>query len=186
MKLSKQSSKDIAVRHLPTRIFGQDAYLQNILGVLVIIRYNSFLRRSGGTADAAVSKTVVERRAGSNPASGTSWIWNLSHWGRFFVYRTPSDSASSTTKYARTIAGAKGNVAIASIYVLFFSWYHLRSSLLLRSENLTLEEPRTPSRISHLRKPQPTWQISSANATTPQNYPGQFCRSYLLLLHTSP
>ena len=72
MKLSKQSSKDIAVRHLPTRIFGQDAYLQIILGVLVIIRYNSFLRRSGGTADAAVSKTVVERRAGSNPASGTS------------------------------------------------------------------------------------------------------------------
>lgn len=79
MKLSKQSSKDIAVRHLPTRIFGQDAYLQNILGVLVIIRYNSFLRRSGGTADAAVSKTVVERRAGSNPAPAPVEMQTLSH-----------------------------------------------------------------------------------------------------------
>ena len=42
--------------------------------VRVVIRYNNGLRRSGGTADAAVSKTVVERRAGSNPASGTSYL----------------------------------------------------------------------------------------------------------------
>ena len=33
--------------------------------------YNLLLRPSGGTADAAVSKTVVERRASSNLASGT-------------------------------------------------------------------------------------------------------------------
>ena len=47
-------------------------FVKKYFGVLAEVRYNSFLRRSGGTADAAVSKTVVERRAGSNPASGTS------------------------------------------------------------------------------------------------------------------
>ncbi len=34
--------------------------------------YTQCLRPGGGTADAVVSKTIVERRAGSNPAPGTS------------------------------------------------------------------------------------------------------------------
>ena len=79
MKLSKQSSKDIAVRHLPTRIFGQDAYLQNILGVLVIIRYNSFLRRSGGTADAAVSKPLSKDVRVQIPPPAPVEMQTLSH-----------------------------------------------------------------------------------------------------------
>ena len=36
-----------------------------------LFRYNRLLRPSGGMADAAVSKTVVERRASSTLASGT-------------------------------------------------------------------------------------------------------------------
>lgn len=39
-----------------------------------LFRYNRLLRPSGGMADAAVSKTVVERRASSTLASGTSFL----------------------------------------------------------------------------------------------------------------
>lgn len=55
-----------------------------LIGVFVEVRYNAVLRPSGGTADAAVSKTVVERRAGSNPASGTSYTQSLSLRGKLF------------------------------------------------------------------------------------------------------
>ena len=42
-----------------------------LLGGSSRFRYNLCLRPSGGMADAAVSKTVVERRASSTLASGT-------------------------------------------------------------------------------------------------------------------
>lgn len=47
------------------------------------ILYNSGLRPSGGMADAAVSKTVVERRASSTLASGTIRIQSPASSGLF-------------------------------------------------------------------------------------------------------
>ena len=66
----------VSLRLWPTSMMKKNSYVRCEKSVsddgLAVIRYNAVLRPSGGTADAAVSKTVVERRAGSNPASGTT------------------------------------------------------------------------------------------------------------------
>ena len=60
---------------------------ENVLCELGIIGYNAASRPSGGMADAAVSKTVVERRASSTLASGTIRIWKGRLHSRSFLFQ---------------------------------------------------------------------------------------------------
>ena len=55
----------------PSLTAGSHSFLPERLGRRARFVYNAPLRPSDGMADVAVSKTVVERRASSNLASGT-------------------------------------------------------------------------------------------------------------------
>ncbi len=88
-----------------------DGFLQNsVLDGKGRVGYTSFLCPSGGMADAAVSKTVVSRRASSNLASGTirkqsELAKDSTYLGEFFSFTALGDHGLRSKKRLGQLSG---------------------------------------------------------------------------------